>query len=102
LGRLEKQWKHIDLVWNRITSLLGWMICAKRPLKRYEIQCAFCLDLTDEYEELHNVESKGLTGNIKDLCGTLVREIPGGRLELVHNTARMHEISFVYYQRYFC
>jgi hypothetical protein len=75
-------------MWNQITHLLGWMICAKRPLKRYEIQCAFCLRL-DEDEVLHDVNNSGLVVQIKELCGSLIRELPGERLELVHSTARM-------------
>ncbi|KAF1809853.1 hypothetical protein P152DRAFT_493542 [Eremomyces bilateralis CBS 781.70] len=75
---------------GKITHLLGWMICAKRPLKHYEIQCAFCLELTDSNETLHDVESRGLVAKVTELCGTLVRELPGERLELVHGTARIY------------
>jgi hypothetical protein len=89
LGRLERQSRHMERVWDQITRLLGWMICAKRPLKRYEIQCAFCLDLS-EVEILHDVESNGLMVQVKELCGTLIRELPGERLELVHSTARLY------------
>jgi hypothetical protein len=77
------------------------MICAKRPLKRYEIQWAFCRDWTDEDEQLPDVESNGLMMKVKELCGTLIRELPGERLELVHNTARRYEISSTYFQRRF-
>ena len=69
------------------------MICAKRPLKRYEIQCAFCLHLDNEGAALHDVENSGLMVQVKELCGTLIQELPGERLELVHSTARMHVSS---------
>ncbi|RDW57006.1 hypothetical protein BP6252_13924 [Coleophoma cylindrospora] len=78
LGHLETLWKHNSRVWNRITHLLGLMICAKRPLKRYEIQCAFCLRL-DEDEAPCNFERSGLLVHIKELCGTLIQELPGER-----------------------
>jgi hypothetical protein len=69
------------------------MICAKRPLKQYEIQCAFCLHLGGKEEFLDSIENGGLMVQAKELCGTLIRELPGERLELVHSTARMHVSS---------
>ncbi|KAF1984564.1 hypothetical protein K402DRAFT_336237 [Aulographum hederae CBS 113979] len=97
LGRLKQRWESTSRPWesnsrpwDNIIQLLGWLVCAKRPLKRYEIQCAFCLDLNGKTGELHNVESKGLMVDVKELCGTLIRELPGGRLELVHSTARWY------------
>ncbi|KAF2664316.1 hypothetical protein BT63DRAFT_105847 [Microthyrium microscopicum] len=96
LSRLERQWKHTSRVWSQITRLLGWMICAKRPLKRYELQCAFGLDLTDEHENLHCSEAIGSIGQLAKKCGILIRELPGERLELVHNTARFYLVQTRY------
>ena len=72
------QWKHAQ-------KLLGWIVCAKRPLMWYEIQCAISMEPN---HQVIDIQTMGLVHHIRDLCGSLVRELPGGRLELVHSTAR--------------
>lgn len=96
LGRLKRQSEGNELLWKQITRLLGWMICAKRPLKHYEIKGAFCWRLggDEDDEDLYYVESDRLMTEVKELCGTLITELSGGQLELVHSTARLQVLPF--------
>ena len=67
------------------TRLLGWLACAKRPMKWYEIQGAVSIDLENQSvnfeERMHCVHSK-------DLCASLVEIRSDDSVELVHSTAR--------------
>lgn len=67
-------------------KLLGWLVCAKRPLKWHEIQGAISID-TDN--EVVNFDDRQLRIHVKDLCGSLVDILPGDRVELVHGTAKL-------------
>ena len=66
--------------------LLGWVVCAKRPLKWHEIQCAVSIDLKEESVDF---DARRLRVNARELCGSLLEIRPGERLDLVHRTARM-------------
>ena len=66
--------------------LLGWVVCAKRPLKWHEIQCAVSIDLKEESVDF---DARRLRVNARELCGSLLEIRPGDRLDLVHRTARM-------------
>jgi hypothetical protein len=70
---------------NDAKQLLGWIACAKRPMKWYEIQGAISVDLehqTMDYEvRMHRVHPKVL-------CASLVEIRSDDSIELVHATAR--------------
>jgi hypothetical protein len=66
-------------------KLLGWMVCARRPLKWHEIQAIVSIDV---YRNIIDSDLR-LNVHIHDLCGSLIRVFPGDRIELVHSTARM-------------
>ena len=66
--------------------LLGWVVCAKRPLKWHEIQGAVSIDLKEESVEF---DARQLRVNARELCGSLLQIRPGDRVDLVHRTARM-------------
>ncbi|KAK8044973.1 hypothetical protein PG993_004997 [Apiospora rasikravindrae] len=68
-----------------IKQLLGWIGCAKRPLKWYEIQVAASIDLHSE-----NVMAEGrrLVDDAKDLCASFVEVHTDQTVEFVHNTVR--------------
>ena len=66
--------------------LLGWVVCAKRPLKWHEIQGAISIDLKEESVEF---DARRLRVNARELCGSLLQIRPGDRVDLVHRTARM-------------
>jgi hypothetical protein len=66
--------------------LLGWMVCAKRPLRWHEIQGAVSLDTVNQTFEF---EQRQLRKHIRELCGSLIDVLPGDRVELVHGTAKL-------------
>jgi hypothetical protein len=72
--------------WGIVRKLLGWMICARRPLKWHEIQGAVS---TDPVEQTVNFDERKLRVHIRDLCGSLIQVLPGDRVELVHSTAKL-------------
>ena len=66
-------------------KLLGWIVCAKRPLKWHEIQGAVSINLE---EETVDFDVRRLRIDARDLCGSLLEVRPGHRVELVHGTAQ--------------
>ncbi len=72
--------------WKIAHKLLGWMVCARRPLKWHEIQGAVSIDLD---EQTIDFDDRKLRIHIRDLCGSLIQVLPGDRVELVHSTAKM-------------
>jgi hypothetical protein len=72
--------------WKIAQMLLGWMVCAVRPLKWPEIQGAISIDPA---EQTVNFDDRRLRIHIRDLCGSLIQLLPGDRVELVHSTAKM-------------
>lgn len=72
--------------WDIARKLLGWMVCARRPLKWPEIQGASSIDLVGQTV---NFDERKLRVHIRDLCGSLIQVSPGDRVELVHSTAKL-------------
>lgn len=74
-------------------KLLGWVACAKRPLRWREIQALFCID---PIQGTVDYTGERLRVTCKELCGALVdvHLVPGqspGRddiVNIVHRTAR--------------
>ncbi|TGO44699.1 hypothetical protein BCON_0473g00060 [Botryotinia convoluta] len=71
-------------------KLLGWISCAKRPMRWPEIQAAVSINIDDEDV---NFEDRQLRAHIQDLCGSLVEVLPGDRVQLVHSTAKSYLID---------
>lgn len=67
-------------------KLLGWLICAKRPLKWHEIQGATSINLRDQNVDF---EERRLRVSAKELCGSLVERRSDDTVELVHLTAKL-------------
>ncbi|KAF5254484.1 hypothetical protein FANTH_742 [Fusarium anthophilum] len=67
-------------------QLLGWLVCAKRPLKWHEIQSLKSVNLNRQLVDFarHKFSVSG-----KDLCGSLVELREDGTLELIHVSAKM-------------
>jgi hypothetical protein len=63
--------------------LLGWLVCARRPPKWYEIQGAVCIEVDQEDVDWENE----LVRSSKDLCCSLVEIRSDETVELVHRTA---------------
>ncbi|KAI1777216.1 hypothetical protein F4818DRAFT_409587 [Hypoxylon cercidicola] len=71
-----------------IWKVLGWIVCAPRPLKWREIQAAVCSDL--ENQEV--IRERQLLDSPKDLFEALVEVQPNGTVELIHGSAREYLI----------
>jgi hypothetical protein len=72
--------------WEIVRKLLGWMVCAKRPLKWREIQAAVSIDPDEQTVDL---DRGRLRSSVEYYCGSLIQVLSGDRVELVHNTAKM-------------
>ncbi|KAH8812890.1 hypothetical protein F5884DRAFT_318007 [Xylogone sp. PMI_703] len=68
-------------------KILGWLVCAKRPLKWHEIQGAISIDVDNQTVDFEN---RQLMSDIQELCGSLVERLAGDRIELVHSTAKFY------------
>ncbi|CAI6242163.1 unnamed protein product [Periconia digitata] len=79
-----------DAIRSDSKKLLSLMICAKRPLKWREIQCAVSIDID---EEIVNWEENRFPVDSKDLCGSLVEIYSDGTVNLVHHTARRYLVD---------
>jgi hypothetical protein len=84
MGRMKRNLTAKE--WEIAQKLLGWMVCAKRPLKWHEIQGAVSMDLDGQTIDF---DDRKLRTHIQELCGSLIQVLQGDRIELVHNTARM-------------
>jgi hypothetical protein len=78
--------------WTLVKKLLGWIICAKRPLKWQEIQAVLSIDHDSQY---FNFRERSVRSDVEQLCGSLVRVLPAerpedNRIDLVHVTARRY------------
>ncbi|ORY16158.1 C2H2 domain-containing protein [Clohesyomyces aquaticus] len=72
--------------WTVAKKLLGWMVCAKRPLTWKEMQVALSIDFESQTIEY---DDRRLRVHIQDICGSLV-QLTGDRVHLVHSTAKMY------------
>lgn len=71
--------------------LLGWLVCAKRPLKWHEIQVMNSISLE---ERRISSERQSFIKSPKDLLASLVETRADGSLEFVHLTAKLLVIKF--------
>ncbi|KAH8586783.1 C2H2 domain-containing protein [Bisporella sp. PMI_857] len=85
LRRLERSL--VSKQWDIVRKLLGWMVCAKRPLRWREIQAAVSIDLN---EQTVDFDGRSLRSSVKEYCGSLIQVLSGDRVELVHATAKMY------------
>ncbi|OTA61606.1 hypothetical protein K449DRAFT_370870 [Hypoxylon sp. EC38] len=73
---------------QEISMVLGWIVCAPRPLRWREIQGAMSLDI--EKQEI-NHECR-LLDSPKDLFASFIEVRPNDTVELIHGTAREYLI----------
>ncbi|KAI1387872.1 uncharacterized protein F4822DRAFT_294625 [Hypoxylon trugodes] len=71
-----------------IHRILGWVVCAPRPLRWREIQATISLDL--ENQEVNH--ERRLLDTPKDLFASLVELQPNDTVDLIHSTARAYLI----------
>ena len=69
---------------NHLRQVLGWIVCARRPLRWREIQGAICIDLENQHVDYN----RAISDTPKGLFASLVELRVDGTVELVHGTAR--------------
>ncbi len=66
--------------------LMGWLVCAKRPLKWREIQGMKSISMD---EQTIAFESQRFGKPPEDICASLVETRSDGTIDFVHLTAKM-------------
>jgi hypothetical protein len=66
-------------------KILAWLVCAMRPLRWREIQCAIS---TDADAGMVDPDQRLVMGP-KEICGSLVEQQHDESLRLVHTTAKL-------------
>lgn len=67
---------------ERLTSMLGWIVYAKRPLKKIELQSAITFSSGDSEQE------DVVPSFVLSLCSQLVEERPDSTLVLIHSSVK--------------
>ena len=71
--------------WQMAKDLLGWLVCAKRPLKWHEMQSILSYDPDEQRVDFDN---KMLRQTAKKYLGSLVYILDGDHIRIIHSTAR--------------
>jgi len=67
--------------------LLGWLVCAIRPLRWHEVQGAASYDVEDH---TFDFEERKFRKDPKGLCGSLVDMHADAEIRFVHLTAELY------------
>ncbi|KAH8889023.1 hypothetical protein GQ53DRAFT_723812 [Thozetella sp. PMI_491] len=78
--------------WEMAKLLLGWLVCAKRPLRWHEMQSILSYDPDNQLVDFDN---KMLRHTVRKYLGSLVHVLPGGHIRLIHSTARRSSLSAI-------
>ncbi|KAL3298050.1 zinc finger protein [Colletotrichum asianum] len=73
--------------WNLGKQLLGWLICAHRPLKLHEMDAILSFNPD---REVVDFDLYKLRTGVTDLLGSLVQVLPGDNIRLIHSTAKKY------------
>ncbi|RGP70131.1 early growth response 1-b [Fusarium sporotrichioides] len=92
--RLQSQ-RGGEAQWQRSKSLLGWLVCAKRPLRWHEMQAILCFD---ERELKVDFENKMMRKDVEKYLGSIIHVLDGDNIRLIHSSARHHIIQNKYIQ----
>ncbi|KAF8454286.1 hypothetical protein BDZ91DRAFT_562030 [Kalaharituber pfeilii] len=68
-------------------QILALIACAKRPLKKHEVQAVFAIG--DVQERTVDFAARALIDDINDLCSSLIEVNKTGTIQFVHMTARI-------------
>ncbi|KAH0491047.1 hypothetical protein TgHK011_002493 [Trichoderma gracile] len=79
--------------WDMAKLLLGWLVCAKRPLNWHEMQSILSYDPDQQKVDFDN---KMLRQDANKYLGSLVHILEGGHIRIVHSTAR----SYIIHNKY--
>ena len=88
LGSIESRIRSLpagNAQWETAKVLLGWLVCAKRPLQWREMQSILSFDAENNRVDFDN---RMLRHNVRKYLGPLVHFLDGGHIRLVHSTAR--------------
>ncbi|TQN64264.1 C2H2 finger domain transcription factor crzA, partial [Colletotrichum shisoi] len=77
--------------WAKAKLLLGWLVCAHRPLKWHEIQAILAFD--PDHDAVDFDLRMIRTENVSDFLGSLVQVLPGDNIRLIHSTAKRHLVN---------
>ena len=69
---------------KRIKEMLGWIVCARRPLQWEEIQTTACISPTHGNFDVR----RRLVDSPNELFASLIEYHLDGTVDLVHGTAR--------------
>jgi hypothetical protein len=67
-----------------VRQVLGWIVCARRPLRWREIQGIVCIDLENQHVDYN----REIPDSPQGLFASLVELQADGTVDLVHGTAR--------------
>ena len=84
MGRIVQQAPQAAM--QDILCVLGWLVCAKRPLTWHEIQVMKSINLD---EQCVDFERHGFVKSPEDLCASLIETRSDGTIEFVHLTAKL-------------
>ncbi|ORY68435.1 uncharacterized protein BCR38DRAFT_423243 [Pseudomassariella vexata] len=84
IGHLKEQ--HAEQ-WDKIKDILGWLVCAKRPLQWHEIQA-----IVSVKEDSVEIEQCKFVKDVTEICGSLVHK-RGTKIELIHHTAHDYVVN---------
>ncbi|KAF4808325.1 E3 SUMO-protein ligase EGR2 [Colletotrichum siamense] len=73
--------------WELGKQLLGWLICAHRPLKLHEMDAILSFNPD---REVVDFDLYKLRTGVTDLLGSLVQVLPGDNIRLIHSTAKKY------------
>ncbi|RYO92418.1 hypothetical protein DL766_000388 [Monosporascus sp. MC13-8B] len=76
--------------WQMAKLLLGWLVCAKRPLKWHEMQSILSYDPVSQRIDFDN---KMLRQNVRKYLGSLVHVLDGDHIRIIHSTARRYIVQ---------
>ncbi|KAI0592764.1 hypothetical protein F4775DRAFT_580879 [Biscogniauxia sp. FL1348] len=76
--------------WQMARLLLGWLVCAKRPLKWHEMQSILSYDPVNQRIDFDN---RMLRQNVRKYLGSLVHVLDGDHIRIVHSTARHYIVQ---------
>ncbi|KAH7110714.1 hypothetical protein EDB81DRAFT_831516 [Dactylonectria macrodidyma] len=76
--------------WQVAKLLLGWLVCAKRPLKWHEMQSILSYD---PVKQIVDFDNKMLRQNSNKYLGSLVHVLDGDHIRMVHSTARRYIVE---------
>ncbi|KAI1422036.1 hypothetical protein F5Y12DRAFT_800163 [Xylaria sp. FL1777] len=76
--------------WQMAKLLLGWLVCAKRPLKWHEMQSILSYDPVNQSIDFDN---KMLRQNVRKYLGPLVHVLDNDHIRIIHSTARRYIVQ---------